>query len=164
MSAAGACAKMEDAGDAEGNAEPGSALAGPGGASKIDVLAQFREVVLTTGGGPMQYLNEQVGTEAARAAFRATLAEAAPKQPQYSYLSGPPDTRAQSYLHASDLGFDLDCSTKPPPFRVTAAALADEYLTHGFITEGGPPWRSIMPPCYYLSLGGRRAARAARPT
>ena len=40
-----------------------------------------------------------------------------------------------------DLGYNKDSTTKPPPFKRTCLRLVDEYLTHGFVSEG--PWSNM---------------------
>lgn len=114
--------------------------------------ANFREVALNACqqqleafGNPVQYLKHYLGPEGNEKLvnFGNQLSTAFPRRADLSYLDGTLLPRVLEETHVFrislwQLGFLGCCSSKPPTFRVTAAALMDEYLTNTFLTAGDP--------------------------
>ena len=108
----------------------------------------FKEVMYSTCaqflenfGGPYQCLKFWLGEEANQEwiKFADELQTHFPKRSDYRYLEGchlPRDTSPHSTFQVPlwSLGWSKHCSTKPPPYKVTALQLVDEYLTNTFET------------------------------
>ncbi|CAK9000300.1 Uncharacterized protein SCF082_LOCUS6436, partial [Durusdinium trenchii] len=96
-------------------------------------------------GGPVQYLKRELGSpgNSKWKDFAEQLQVAFPRRTDLSYLESlelprghdPSETFRVSLWQ---LGFVECCSSKPMTFRVTAAALADEYLTNTCLTAQEP--------------------------
>ncbi len=103
------------------------------------VLAQFA-CACDQFGGPAQYLQQRWRHDLGK--FAEQLNTQLPQLETVSYLEPAHLNRLASKeritLHASMLGFDAACTTKPLPYPTVAKALAEEYLTHGFLTEEEP--------------------------
>ena len=112
--------------------------------------ANFREVALNACqqqleafGNPLPYLKHHLGPEGIEKLvnFGKQLSTAFPGRADLSYLDGTLLPRVLEETHVFrislwQLGFLGCCSSKPPTFRVTAAALMDGYLTNTFLTTG----------------------------
>eukprot|EP00435_Cladocopium_sp_Y103_P075808 s119_g65.t1 len=98
-------------------------------------------------GGPVQYLKWHLGevSNSKWTDFAHQLCTAFPRRPHLTYL----DQNSSQLPRSSDpthtfkvslwqLGFLDVCSTKPPKFKVTCAALTDEYVTNTCLTAGEP--------------------------
>ena len=108
----------------------------------------FKEVMYSTCaqflenfGGPYQYLKFWLGEEPSQEwiKFADELQTHFPKRNDYRYLEGchlPRDTSPHSTFQVPlwSLGWSTHCSTKPPPYKITALQLVDEYLTNTFET------------------------------
>ena len=95
--------------------------------------------VLKVCGGPWQFLQRQFPTAQARAEFGQYLRATYPAKYDLVYatsLTLPQDDQVRFLLSVADLGFDVSCSTKPPPHLHTALSLLDEILTRGFVSAG----------------------------
>ena len=121
-------------------------------ASMAITEANFKEVAWTAMnfhleacGGPVQYLKRELGSpgNSKWKDFAEQLQVAFPRRTDLSYLESlelprghdPSETFRVSLWQ---LGFVECCSSKPMTFRVTAAALADEYLTNTCLTAQEP--------------------------
>ncbi len=103
-----------------------------------DRLLELFGQVINQFGGPQQYLLHTYPDAASRGNFAAQLQTAFPRQGDQTYQDVPqcPDADLEVTLHLSDLGFTPRTSTKPPPYKHTAWALAQEYVYYSFLTKG----------------------------
>ena len=107
-----------------------------------EVLLRVCDLLLDHHGGPVQYLQSELGAEpiAAWTAFAADLERRFPRRPDLTYVDGlqyPAGCQGQASaikLSLWQLGWHPDCSSKPPTFKPAARKLVDEFLTHSFIT------------------------------
>ena len=105
-------------------------------------LLRVCDLLLDHHGGPVQYLQSELGAEpnAAWTACAADLERHFPRRPDLTYVDGlqyPPGCQGQASaikLSLWQLGWHPDCSSKPPTFKPAAWKLVDEFLTHSFIT------------------------------
>ena len=92
-------------------------------------------------GGPMQFLTRVLPNKESKAAFAEWLLQEFPIHDNKEVWSEKADalpriTKTDFLLHVSQLGFDRDCSTKPPPFKKISRDLIAEYASSGFVTRG----------------------------
>ncbi len=91
--------------------------------------------------GPAQYLRKNYSTTQEIADFKDALDHHFPQQPGIVYHQSPTlpgETESVFHLRLTDLGYTVNCSSKPSPFLHTSLELLDEFLTHGVITKGDP--------------------------
>ena len=110
-----------------------------------EATLQACEHYLAKFGGPVQYLKHHLGSNGNPkwTKFAEQLSDMFPRRPDLAYLDtlklprseDPTDTFKVSLWQ---LGFLDACSTKPPTFKVAAAALLDEYVTNCVLTAGEP--------------------------
>ena len=91
-------------------------------------------------GGPRQYLDWRFKDNTNKNNFVANLERAFPKIPLATYHteSVAPSHMNEIMLHISDLGWEVWCSTKPPPFENVCLTLCDEILHDTFVTHNDP--------------------------
>eukprot|EP00435_Cladocopium_sp_Y103_P074522 s366_g49.t1 len=106
-----------------------------------EVLLRVCDLLLDYHGGPVQYLQSELGSEpnAVWTAFAADLERTFPRRPDLTYVDGltyPNGCLQDSAIKLSlwQLGWHPDCSSKPPTFKPAARKLIDEFLTHTFLT------------------------------
>lgn len=109
---------------------------GSGSMATRDGLLRALVSELDTYGGPMQYLEKNVADAAGFASELQAMLGSRDDVPYLEKWSAEVATNTDIFLHVWDLGHNVKCTTKMPPYKKTAVSLLDEYLTHGFVTEG----------------------------
>ncbi len=118
-------------------ADHGGPLASPADSAGRTLLQSFTAVIHAHGGA-QQYLLCKYPTVEARVAFAATLSAMLPKAGNVEYHDSCqcPQHEDDVVLHLKDLGFDMSCTTKPPPYKTVCLALGEEIITNGLLTKG----------------------------
>lgn len=105
---------------------------------KTALLLQFDQVCKQMG-GPAQYLQHKHGE--ALHVFATRMQEMIPPLETVQYWTGGQQalsSKERINLHPNMLGLMPHATTKPMPYPNTCRALADEILTHGFLTDDDP--------------------------
>ena len=91
-------------------------------------------------GGPAQYLNGRIRTSEDQASFESLLRSVLPSSDLVDYWR--PGVKIHSgqiiNVHPANLGRSASVTTKPLPYPKTFLALADEILSHSFLTDEEP--------------------------
>lgn len=92
-------------------------------------------------GGPLQFLHRGLPNNESKAAFAEWLIQEFPIHDNKEVWSEkdeslPRTPKTDFLIHVSQLGFDRNCSTKPPPFKKISMDLIGEYASSGFVTRG----------------------------
>ena len=104
-------------------------------------MLKIFESICTKHGGPSQYLLSRYSSSEAVAHFGEKLQKHVRQTDMVHYFdpkSMQPMNKEKLALHVTMLGFDQAATTKPLPYPKVCIALADEYLTHTFLSSDEP--------------------------
>ena len=108
-----------------------------GGKDPRNEMLKIFESICTKYGGPSQYLLSRYSSSEAVAHFGEKLQKHIRQMDLVRYFdpkSMQPMNKEKLALHVTMLGFDQAAITKPLPYPKVCIALADEYLTHTFLS------------------------------
>jgi hypothetical protein len=99
--------------------------------------------IYDTFGGPRQFLNRRFSTPELKQEFALHLFQTYMMRDNLEYtfgelLEGKVPDPPQAIFHVAMLTFDNEGSIKGNPLSATSMLLVDEFVTHGFITQGDP--------------------------
>ena len=104
-------------------------------------MLKIFESICTKYGGPSQYLLSRYSSNEAVAHFGEKLEKNIRRLEVVRYFdpkSMKPMNKEKLFLHVTMLGFNQAATTKPLPYPKVCIALADEYLTHTFLSSDEP--------------------------
>ena len=127
--------------------------------------------VCKTYGTPKLYLEKELGTMQKRQRFGEWLWQLFPESDQVFYshdkeLPSVPESEVGSELphnvHVLALGFDSECSVKPPAGQNVVMKIMEQILLEGFVTSGEP--LLVSQPPELLSVGPEAPWGSGLPT